>query len=166
LTTVATGLAEPSDIVELDGELLVVESAAHRLSALNATAAPPVDESRMRTERPVTALAPGAVRLDVIFDPAPGQKLDTSFGPATRLEVSASPPDLLAAGVGVSDDLSRELRLRVGEGVLQITAQVATCDADAEHPACHLTRQDWGVPVRVVDGGDERLPLVLRGLDA
>ena len=32
-------------------------------------------------------------------------------------------------------------------------------------PACHLTRQDWGVPVRVVDGAATRLPLVLRGLD-
>jgi len=49
--------------------------------------------------------------------------------------------------------------------VLQITAQAATCDADDPHPACHLTRQDWGVPVTVVDGGADRLPLVLRGLD-
>lgn len=50
-------------------------------------------------------------------------------------------------------------------GVLQVTAQAATCDADVEHAACHLTRQDWGVPVRVVDGAAARLPLVLRGLD-
>ncbi len=50
--------------------------------------------------------------------------------------------------------------------MLQVTAQAATCDADVEHAACHLTRQDWGVPVRVVDGAVTRLPLVLRGLDA
>ena len=50
-------------------------------------------------------------------------------------------------------------------GVLQVVAQAATCDADAEHAACHLTRQDWGVPVRVTADGAARLPLVLRGLD-
>ena len=50
--------------------------------------------------------------------------------------------------------------------MLQVTAQAATCDADVEHAACHLTRQDWGVPVRVVADGATRLPLVLRGLDA
>ena len=49
--------------------------------------------------------------------------------------------------------------------MLQVVAQAATCDADAEHPACHLTRQDWGVPI-VVDGAATRLPLILRGLDA
>jgi thiol-disulfide isomerase/thioredoxin len=170
VSTVATGLAEPSGLVQTStGDVLVVESAAHRITVL--TDVPekpeaPVPASRMKTERPVTTLAPGAVRLDVVFQPAPGQKLDTSFGPAVRVEVSASPPELLAAGVGVSDRLDRELRLRAGEGVLQITAQAATCDADGPHPACHLTRQDWGVPVRVIDGGADRLPLVLRGLDS
>ena len=54
----------------------------------------------------------------------------------------------------------------VTEGVLQVVAQAATCDIDAEFPACHLTRQDWGVPIRVTADGAQRLPLVLRGLDA
>jgi hypothetical protein len=40
-------------------------------------------------------------------------------------------------------------------------AQAATCDAEAEHPACHLTRQDWGVPVQVVHDGAVVLPLAL-----
>jgi hypothetical protein len=48
---------------------------------------------------------------------------------------------------------------------LQVTAQAATCDIDAEFPACHLTRQDWGVPVQVVKDGAVRLPLILRGMD-
>jgi hypothetical protein len=113
----------------------------------------------------VTDLGAGDVALEVVFTPAPGQKLDESFGPALRLEVSASPPELLADGGGESADLRRALRLRAGEGVLQVTAQAATCDAGAEHPACHLTRQDWGVPVRVADGGPQRLVLVLRGMD-
>jgi hypothetical protein len=106
--------------------------------------------------------------LEVIFTPAPGQKLDDSFGPSTRLEISASPPELLLDGAGVTTDLSRRLLVNaaVAAGVLQVTAQAATCDAEAEHPACHLTRQDWGVPVRVGPDGGARLPLVLRGVDA
>ena len=127
-----------------------------------------VNGTRHRTERPPTTVAPGEVTLDVIFEPAPGQKLDESFGPSTRLEVSASPPELLLEGAGVSTELHRRLVLSgdVPEGVLQVVAQAATCDVDAEYPACHLTRQDWGVPVRVVKDGGTRLPLILRGMDA
>ena len=62
-----------------------------------------------RTERPPTTVAPGEVALDVIFTPAPGQKLDESFGPSTRLQVSASPPELLVSGEGTTTDLRRTL---------------------------------------------------------
>jgi hypothetical protein len=174
---VVTGLAEPSDVVLTDGgDVHVVESAAHRLTriapgALDAagTSAAGISAAgaRHRTERPPTVVAPGEVTLDVIFEPAPGQKLDESFGPSTRLAVSASPPELLVDGAGVSEDLYRRLILsdQIAGGVLQVTAQAATCDIEAEHPACHLTRQDWGVPVRVAAGGAGRVPLILRGLD-
>jgi hypothetical protein len=115
----------------------------------------------MRTRRTVTDLAPGTVELDVIFTPPPGQKLDDSFGDPTWLEVSASPPSLLSRGAGRGTELRRRLVLGEGEGVLQVTAQAATCDAEAEHAACHLTRQDWGVPVRVTPDGATRLSLDL-----
>ncbi|MFF5172468.1 NHL domain-containing thioredoxin family protein [Micromonospora sp. NPDC000089] len=172
--TVADGLAEPSDLVlTADGGVLVVESAAHRLTrlapgALSAAGASTVDGPRHRLERKPTEVAGGELTLDVIFTPAPGQKLDETYGPSTRLVVSASPPELLVEGAGTTTDLSRRLVVdpSVTEGVLQVTAQAATCDADVEHAACHLTRQDWGVPVRVVEGGATRLPLVLRGMDA
>jgi hypothetical protein len=117
------------------------------------------------TERPVTELAPGLVTLQVVFTAALGQKLDDSFGPPIQVEVSASPPGLLVEGAGVGSDLCRSLRLGPGDGVLQVTARAATCDVDAPNGACHMTRQDWGIPVRVRDGGATRLPLVLRGLD-
>jgi thiol-disulfide isomerase/thioredoxin len=173
VSTLADDLAEPSDVVlTATGDVLVVESAAHRLTrlapgALSAAGATTVDNGRHRTERPPTEVAPGEVTLDVIFTPAPGQKLDESFGPPTRLQVSASPPELLLDGAGVTTDLSRRLVLNaeVTEGVLQVVAQAATCDAEAAHAACHLTRQDWGVPVRVTAGGVDRVPLILRGLD-
>ncbi|WP_422772601.1 NHL domain-containing thioredoxin family protein [Plantactinospora sp. WMMC1484] len=173
VSTVADGLAEPSDVVVTSaGEVLVVESAGHRLTrlapgALTAGGAGTVAGDRHRTERPPTDLAAGELTLDVIFEPPPGQKLDESFGPATRLEVSASPPELLLDGAGVGTELSRRLVLNeaVSSGVLQVVVQAATCDAEAEHAACHLSRQDWGVPVRITPEGVHRLPLVLRGLD-
>ena len=171
LSTVATGLAEPSDLVLTEaGDLVVVESAAHRLTRLApgllAGAGTAVAGQRHRTERPVTDVAAGEVLLDVVFGLAPGQKLDDSFGPPTRLEVSASPPELLLDGAGTDTDLTRRLVLAadVPAGVLQVVAQAATCDAEAEHPACHLARQDWGVPVRVVAGGADRLALTLAHL--
>jgi hypothetical protein len=168
VTTVADGLQEPSDLVlNPDGDVIVVESGAHRLVRL-AAGSLAASGVRHRTERPPTLLAPGEVQLDLIFEPAPGQKLDESFGPSTRLEVSASPPELLVSGAGVTTDLRRRLVLSpdVPGGVLQVVAQAATCDIDAEFPACHLTRQDWGVPVHVVRDGAARLPLILRGMDA
>jgi thiol-disulfide isomerase/thioredoxin len=166
--TVATGLAEPSDvIVTADGSVLVVESAAHRLSRLAPGAlGSVVDRGRQRTERPPSTVGAGEVTLDVIFEPAPGQKLDATYGSPVRLEVSATPPELLIEGAGVTTDLSRRLVLAPGSGVLQVVAQAATCDVDDEHGACHLTRQDWGVPLVVAADGPDRLPLVLRGLDA
>lgn len=174
VSTVAAGLGEPSDLVlTADGAVLVVESAAHRVTrlapgALSAAGAETVDGPRHRTERKPTELAAGEVLLDVVFTPAPGQKLDETYGPSTRLVVSASPPELLVEGAGTGTELSRRLVIdaSVPDGVLQVTAQAATCDADVEHAACHLTRQDWGVPVRVAADGAVRLPLVLRGLDA
>ncbi|WP_246157654.1 NHL domain-containing thioredoxin family protein [Catellatospora sichuanensis] len=169
VSTVDSGLAEPSDVVlGADGSVIVVESAAHRLVRLAPAAAGLVDGGRHKVERPPSPLAPGTVTLDVIFTPAPGQKLDRSFGDPTRLEVSASPAELLLEGAGVTTDLYRKLVLNpnVPQGVLQVVAQAATCDADAEFPACHLTRQDWGVPIVITPDGPDRLPLILRGLDS
>ena len=106
------------------------------------------------------------MRLDVVFELAPGQKLDDTFGPPTRLEVTASPPELLLAGAGAGSPLRRALEISgyVEAGVLQVTAQAATCDEADEHAACHLIRQDWGVPVQVTPAGGTELRLVLRGL--
>jgi thiol-disulfide isomerase/thioredoxin len=169
VSTVQAGLSEPSDLlVTATGDVIVVESGAHRLTRLALGAVETVVGARHRTERPLSRLSPGDVTLDVVFSPAPGQKLDETFGPATRLDVSASPPELLLGGAGVTTDLSRRLVVNpaVAKGILQVVAQAATCDADAEHAACHLTRQDWGVPVVIEPDGAARLPLILRGMDA
>ncbi|MFI7385175.1 NHL domain-containing thioredoxin family protein [Streptomyces sp. NPDC049813] len=179
VTTLATDLREPSDAVLVGEDIVVVESARHRLTRLRLPEeAVRVESVAHRTQRAATEVAGGRLALDVIFQAPAGQKLDTRYGPSTRLLVSATPPELLAAGAGAGTDLARELVLNpeVTEGVLHVSAMAASCDDPAggtsrsetggEYPACHVHQQDWGVPVRVAEGGTDRLPLVLAGMDA
>ena len=175
VTTLARGLAEPSGLlVEThdDGsiDLVVVESAAHRLTRLRLPAklaGEILDSGAHRTQRPVSEIGSGELRLDVVFTPATGQKYDDRYGASTRLQVASTPPELLLDGAGDDVPLQRVLRVNpeVREGVLHVTAQAASCDADPaiEFPACHLNQQDWGVPVRVVPGGPAELSLPLHG---
>ncbi|WP_460934217.1 NHL domain-containing thioredoxin family protein [Phycicoccus ginsengisoli] len=177
VSTLATGLREPSDaVVERaeDGEtrLVVVESAAHELVRIPLPdRATRVDGLAHQTQRPRTELAPGAVRLEVAFTPPTGQKLDHRWGDPTRLMVSATPEALLREGAGSAQGLTRDLVLdpSVVDGVLHISVQAASCDGDPvtgegpEHAACHLYQQDWGIPVVLVDGAPGSLTLDLRG---
>ncbi|MFF4578042.1 NHL domain-containing thioredoxin family protein [Streptomyces sp. NPDC001389] len=170
VTTLATDLREPSDAVLAGEDIVVVESARHRLTRLRLPEeAVRVDAVAHRTQRAATEVAPGTLRLDVVFQAPAGQKLDTRYGPSTRLLVSSTPPELLAEGEGAGTDLFRELVLNpdVAEGVLHVSAMAASCDDDPanEYPACHVHQQDWGVPVTVTESGAARLPLVLAGLD-
>ncbi|MEO3937506.1 NHL domain-containing thioredoxin family protein [Dermatophilaceae bacterium Soc4.6] len=175
VTTLATGLLEPSDaVVETDPEggsrLVVVESAAHRLVRVALpTQAQRVEGPAHRTQRPPTDLAAGDVALRVTFTPPPGQKLDDRYGDPTRLVVSATPPGLLLEGEGTAPGLTRTLRLAAGihEGTLHVSVQAAACDSDTgdtEHAACHLFQQDWGVPLRVLEAGAHDLTLDLRAV--
>ncbi|MGX9888892.1 thioredoxin-like domain-containing protein [Streptomyces sp. NPDC002276] len=170
VTTLATDLREPSDAVLVGDEILVVESARHRLTRLRLPEeAVRVESVAHRTQRAATEVAPGELELDVIFQAPAGQKLDASYGSSTRLLVSATPPELLLAGEGAGTDLNRTLTLNeaVVEGVLHVSAMAASCDDDPanKYPACHVHQQDWGVPVRLTEGATDRLPLVLAGMD-
>jgi thiol-disulfide isomerase/thioredoxin len=162
VSTLARDLAEPSGAVLVGDDLVVVESAAHRLvrpvPSVELVAGQP-----QQTQRPPTELAAGRVLLSVVFAPAPGRKLDDRYGPSTRLTVTASPPELLRAGAGETTDLERVLDLTAGRGVLHVTAQAASCDEGGDHPACYLARQDWGVPVDVGTDGEAEIRLVLLG---
>ncbi|WUD74372.1 redoxin domain-containing protein [Streptomyces sp. NBC_00510] len=169
--TLATDLREPSGAVVDGAEIVVVESARHRLTRLRLPEeAARVEGAAHRTQRPATDVAPGPLRLDVVFSAPVGQKLDERYGPSTRLLVSATPPELLLEGAGKGTDLFRDVVLNgdVGEGVLHVSAMAASCDDDPdnEFPACHVHQQDWGVPVRLTAEGDTRLALVLAGMDA
>ncbi|MFD5427234.1 NHL domain-containing thioredoxin family protein [Streptomyces sp. NPDC127084] len=170
VTTLATDLREPSAAVLVDEDIVVVESARHRLTRLRLPEeAVRVEAVAHRTQRAATDVAPGSLRLDVVFQAPAGQKLDTRYGPSTRLLVSATPPELLSAGDGAGTDLFRDVELNpdVTEGVLHVSAMAASCDDDPEneYPACHVHQQDWGVPVRITPDGAARLPLVLAGMD-
>ncbi|MDQ1017787.1 NHL domain-containing thioredoxin family protein [Streptomyces afghaniensis] len=170
VTTLATDLREPSDAVLVGDDMVVVESARHRLTRLRLPEeAVKVPEVAHRTQREATEVTPGRILLDVIFQAPAGQKLDTRYGPSTRLLVSSTPPELLRGGEGAGTDLSRTLELdpSVREGVLHVSAMAASCDDDPanEYPACHVHQQDWGVPLRLTETGTDRLPLVLAGMD-
>ncbi|GHH60262.1 hypothetical protein GCM10018781_04590 [Kitasatospora indigofera] len=170
VTTLATDLREPSGAVLVDGDIVVVESARHRLTRLRLPEeAVQVESVAHRTRRAATEVAPGVFQLDVVFSAPSGQKLDERYGPSTRLLVSSTPPELLLSGAGADSALNRELVLseEVTEGVLHVSAMAASCDDDPEieYPACHVHQQDWGVPVKLTPGGVRRLPLVLAGME-
>lgn len=190
VSTLATGLREPSDaVVELNevgdtesgdrssveprARLVVVESAAHQLVRIALPdKAQRVDGLAHQTQRPRTEVAPGPLTLTVNFIPPTGQKLDFRWGDPTRLMVSATPDGLLRDGAGSSEGLTRTLTLdpAAGDGVLHVSVQAASCDGDPEtgevpeHAACHLYQQDWGIPVVLVAGATAELTLDLRGV--
>ncbi|CAN5556123.1 redoxin domain-containing protein [soil metagenome] len=166
VSTLAVGLREPSGAV-LDGDhLVVVESAAHRLTRIPLAGVAAADGLSRTTHRPVTEIGGGDLEIVVDFTPPPGQKVDDRFGPPSQLFVSSTPPALIKQGEGRGTDLCRVvvIDVAVGDGVLHVAARAASCDTHGgEGAACHLHQQDWGVPVRVTAGGESRLVLPLAG---
>ncbi|KIC62293.1 NHL domain-containing thioredoxin family protein [Pseudarthrobacter phenanthrenivorans] len=182
VSTLARGLAEPSDVIvdhtQSAGSeplLVAVEANKHQLVYVPIPKeAQQVDEGASQTHRPKSPVAPGALDLTVRFTAPTGQKLDDRWGDPTQLKISSTPPELLVSGGGTSVGLLRTLELSpdVPEGVLHITARAAACDGpeteDGEipdHAACHLYQQDWGIPVVLQADGDTELVLDLRGMD-
>lgn len=182
VSTLARGLAEPSDVIVdhtqaagTEPLLIVVEANKHQLVYVPIPKeAQQVDEGAAQTHRPKSPIAPGLLELTVRFTAPTGQKLDDRWGDPTQLKISSTPHELLVAGGGTSVGLLRTLELAsdIPEGVLHITARAAACDGpeteDGEipdHAACHLYQQDWGIPVLMTNDGDTELVLDLRGMD-
>ena len=172
VVTVATDLKEPSDAlvgppIDGIGQLIVVESGAHKVTWVPVAKAAErlIDEGAQRSERPATEVGPGPLSVRVLFTPPEGHKLDDSLGPSTQVTISTTPASMLTAGAGVDTALERTVELDPAytEGVLHVSARAASCDADPaiEFPACHMHQQDWGVPIRVVEGGPNHLDLSL-----
>ena len=139
--TLATGLAEPTGAVVHGDELIVVESAAHRLTRI------PL--------RPTVEVGTGDVTVEVTFVPPPGETLDDRYGPSTSLRITG-----LATGPSLGPDLTRTVRIG-NESRLHVSAYAASCDERAEHSACHLARRDWDL--RVTDGAPTAIELLLDG---
>lgn len=182
VSTLARGLAEPSDVIVdhthvagAEPLLVVVEANRHQLTYVPIPKeAQQVDEGASQTQRPKSPMAAGPLELTVRFSAPTGQKLDNRWGDPTQLKISSTPPELLVSGGGTSVGLQRSLELSgdVPEGILHITARAAACDGpeteDGEipdHAACHLYQQDWGIPVSIQADGESELVLDLRGMD-
>ena len=169
VSTVARNLSEPSDLEVLEtaagAKIAVVEAAANRITLLPLEAGAMVQGAAMRTTRPALEVGRGELELDVVFAPPPGQKLDDRYGPSTYVVVSSTPRDLLVDGLGNGTELTRKLRLAEGatEGVLHVAAKGASCDIGGENPTCHIHQQDWGIPIRVVEGAGNTVQLTLSG---
>ena len=153
VVTVATDLKEPSDAivgppVDGIGQLIVVESGAHRITWVPVAKAAErvIDEGAQRSERPATEVGPGPLTVRVLFTPPPGHKLDDSLGPSTQVTIATTPTSMLQGGGGVDTALERTVTLDPAytEGVLHVSARAASCDADpaVEFPACHMHQQD------------------------
>ncbi|MFF8092892.1 NHL domain-containing thioredoxin family protein [Streptomyces sp. NPDC016675] len=170
VSTLATDLREPSDAVVVGDDILVVESARHRLTRLRLPREALGAGAAGGVRRETTEAAPGTLRLEVTFRAPAGQELDLRYGPATRLLVSATPPELLRAGEGAGTDLARSLDLdpSVPGGVLHVSATAASCDDDPDipYPACHVHQEVWEIRVRLVEGAGDRLSLVLAGVES
>jgi thiol-disulfide isomerase/thioredoxin len=155
VSTLADGLAEPSDVLVDGPDLVVVESAAHRLVRvpLPSRTRTPTGPVRISAE-----VAPGPVALRVRFTPPDGQHVDHRFGDPTSLTVDGP----LSAGSGTTPGLERDLQL-TGPGPLRVEAVAAACDGDGVFAACHRYRQEWVVDVRVAPGGAGEILLHLSG---
>lgn len=172
VVTIATDLAEPSAAivgppVDGIGQLIVVESGAHRLTWVPVAKAAErvIDRGQQRSERPATEVGPGPLTIRVLFTPPEGHKLDESLGPSTQVTISTTPASMLLDGGGTDTALERTIELDPAhdQGVLHVNARAASCDADpsVEFPACHMHQQDWGVPFRIVEGAPTTLDLSL-----
>jgi hypothetical protein len=157
VSTLADGLAEPSDVLVDGPDLVVVESAAHRLVRVPLPARTRTPTGPMRISAEV---APGPVALRVRFAPPDGQHVDHRFGDPTSLTVDSD--GLMSAGSGTTLGLERELRL-IGPGPLRVEAVAAACDGDGVFAACHRYRREWVVDARVAPGGADEIILDLSG---
>ncbi|HXR42680.1 MAG TPA: NHL domain-containing thioredoxin family protein [Acidothermaceae bacterium] len=167
VSTLATDLREPSAAFVTEDTLIVVESAAHRLTAIPlGHKYLDIEAREYATTRVPTNVRAGRFAVRIAFTPPTGQHFDDRYGPSTRLVIEASPPELIVSGAGAGTGLEREFVIseQVSSGVLHVTVSAATCDNDVEHAACHLHQQDWGIPVRISPDGVDRVDLMLRGM--
>jgi thiol-disulfide isomerase/thioredoxin len=166
VTTLRSGLGEPSALTSVPNYLLIADSARHEVARIE------IEPGHVRRPEPirvsVSDVSGETVSLEVAFDPPAGEEVDLREGDQTWLEITPHPPTLLTAGAGGAAGLTRELsfddRISGGrtDGWLLVEARAASCDIDQGPGAvCHLHRRRWEVPVRLIPGSPASLILVL-----
>ena len=140
-TLPVTGLEEPGGLAVLrDGRLVVADTNHHRIVFVDPESAEPVplvlDESWLGTATgdALETVPGGPIRLPYAFEAAQFS-LDASDGPPVRIEVSAEPGSLLAAGPRrwALADATGAVTLAggvPGEGILVVELDVSVCDDD------------------------------------
>lgn len=164
VSTIADGLKEPTDLLPVGTGALVVESAASRLVM--------VDLEKAHESAPRQAAVPvqdvrtevaSAVALKIVLDLPEPMHVDDSADAPSRLTITSTPPSLIKAGGGASDDLTARLELdeTVESGTLHVSAVVAACD-DTQG-VCTVISQDWNLHVTVKAGGAKEVKVILSG---
>jgi len=164
VSTIIDGLQEPTDVLTMDTDLLVVESAASRITwvALNVQMAPKQKESTVPVKGDPIVVTP---RLDMVIHlslPEPMHIDENTENPA-RVTITSTPNSLLVEGDGQSSELRRQLKLdqAIEGGTIHVSAAVATCDDSAG--ICTLMTQDWNLHVMISNSGTGKIELILSG---
>ena len=146
--TVADGLQEPTAVVAVGGELVVVEQAANRVVRIKpeptshrqvADGATPA-----RFQIPPTMVRE-QLRLDFVGDG------DVAF------ELDARPADLVRTVTTGPTGMHLALNADIGQGTLSVVAHRSNCDE-----LCTIDRLSWTIPVVVGATGADSIPLVGR----
>ena len=138
-TLPVAGLGEPGGLAALpDGRLIVADTNNSRVLVVDPGASEPhvlvLDESWIGTLSGDGISVPHASVVNVPFDFDIGDLLlDVSNGPPVRIDISAEPGTLLAAGPRrwVMDVVSGAVGLRAGtpgDGILVVEVEVRVCD--------------------------------------
>jgi thiol-disulfide isomerase/thioredoxin len=164
VSTVIAGLKEPTDVLSLESGLLVVESAANKITPVGLDVS--TDSIQRESAAPVkgtpTEVSPN-LTLKITFDLPGSMHVDEGTDNPVRVTITSTPEALLPAGAGLGYELERQLKLEesVGSGTLHVTAVVASCD-DTDG-VCTLMTQDWNLHVIVTGDGAQHFGLVLSG---
>ncbi|WP_285624265.1 thioredoxin-like domain-containing protein [Kineosporia sp. NBRC 101677] len=166
VTTLLTGLGEPSALTIVLNQLWVADAGQHQVHRLEGGWDEPAGPAPV--QQSVADLDPEGAQVTVRFTPPPGEETDTRDGDPTWLEITAQPASLLEQGAGGERGLNRRIAF-AGElsggrvnGRLLVEARAASCDISQEAGAvCHLHRRRWEIPVRLIPGSTTELDLKL-----
>lgn len=163
VSTVESGLNEPTGVLVSGPDLYVVESAAGRLSKIPLQAENTVaDGASLRSRTTVVEVAP-EMAIEIGLELPEPMTVDPETEDPIRVSISSTPSDLITNGAGPGHELRRSLTLSpsVKTGTIHISAKVAYCDP--VQGLCTLMTKDWNIHVNVGSDGTKKIALILSG---